>query len=227
MGSFLADKCTIQFPERCEMQSKEINWDTIILKSVVSEPLFRVSSSKTCENCKDVTSFLGFTSVARSFGGPWTGWIGSAPVQMSGCSLGGALSWWCDELLLVVVVLRLSLFLMDGQLVCWPRRVTPLQITADREKGRASWHQVGLPVQSLPCRRFRRACMRAYVHVVRVCVYMCMYVCVRTCAYVHICMCICICIRMHVYTCVYLCVCIFVHRLWVSIAVLQCVWTVS
>jgi len=29
-------------------------------------------------------------------------------VQISGCDLDGALSSWCDELLLVVVVLRLS-----------------------------------------------------------------------------------------------------------------------
>ena len=27
------------------------------------------------------------------------GWIGPAPVQISGCCLGGALSWWCDGLL--------------------------------------------------------------------------------------------------------------------------------
>jgi len=48
---------------------------------------------------------------------------------------------------------------------------------------------------------------RAYVHVVRVCVYMCMYVCVLTCIYVHICMCIFICIRVHVYTCT----CVYVY----------------
>jgi len=37
-------------------------------------------------------------SVARSLGGPWTWWIGSAPVQMSGCCLGAALSWLRDGL---------------------------------------------------------------------------------------------------------------------------------
>jgi hypothetical protein len=37
-----------------------------------------------------------------------TGWIGSALVQMIGCSLGGVLSLQCDEQLLVVVVLRTS-----------------------------------------------------------------------------------------------------------------------
>jgi len=44
---------------------------------------------------------------------------------------------------------------------------------------------------------------------------------VRTCIYVYICMCVCICICMHLYTCVCVCVCIFIHRLWVSVSVLQ------
>ena len=34
-------------------------------------------------------------------------------------------------------------------------------------------------------------------------------------------------IRMHVYTCVYVCVCMFVHRFWVSVAILRRVWAVS
>jgi hypothetical protein len=38
---------------------------------------------------------------------PWIRWIGSAPVQMSGCSPGGALSRCCDELRFAVVVLHL------------------------------------------------------------------------------------------------------------------------
>jgi len=43
---------------------------------------------------------------------------------------------------------------------------------ADREKGRASWCQVGLPAQSLPNRRFRRA-LRAFIctFCMRVCIY--------------------------------------------------------
>jgi len=89
---------------------------------------------------------------------------------------------------------------------------------ADRKKGGASWLQVGLLAQSLPRCRSKRACVCAYVHVVRVCIYMCMYVHVQTCIYVYICMCICMCIRMHVCTCVYVCVCICVLRLWVSVA---------
>jgi len=91
------------------------------------------------------------------------------------------------------------LFFVDKQLSCWPRRVISLRIALDKEKGRASWRQVGLPAQSLPRSRFRRACIPACVHVIRVCVCMCMYVCVLTCIYLYICTCICIYLRIHVY----------------------------
>jgi len=66
-------------------------------------------------------------------------------------------------------------------------------------------------------------CVRSYVHLVCVCVYMCMCVCVRTCIYIYIymCMCVYICMCMCLYACVCVCVCIFVHRLWVSVSVLQ------
>jgi len=64
-------------------------------------------------------------------------------------------------------------------------------------------------------------CVYSYVHFVCVCVYMCMCVCVRTCIYIYMCMCICICICMRLYTCSCVCVCVFVHRLWVSVSVLQ------
>jgi len=119
------------------------------------------------------------------------------------------------------------LFLLDGQLGCWPRRGTPLRNAAAKEMGRASWCQVGLPAQSVPFRCFRLACMHAYVNVVHACIYMCMYVCVLTCIYVYICMCIYMCIRMHTYTCKYVRVCMCVHRLCVSVAILQRVWMVS
>ena len=68
-----------------------------------------------------------------------------------------------------------------------------------------------------------QACLCAFIctFCICVCVYMCMCVCVRTCIYVCICMCVCICICMRLYTCVCVCVCIFVHRLWVSVSVLQ------
>jgi len=35
------------------------------------------------------------------------------------------------------------------------------------------------------------------------------------------CMCVCTCICMRLYTCVCVCVCVFVHRLWVSVSVIQ------
>jgi len=92
---------------------------------------------------------------------------------------------------------------------------------ADREKGRASWRQFGLPAQSLPRRRFRRA-LRAFI--CTLCMRVCIYVYVCMCAdmiYEYICMCVCICTSMRLYTCVCVCVCIFVHRLWVLVSVLQ------
>ena len=83
----------------------------------------------------------------------------------------------------------------------------PLRIAADREKGEASWCQVGLPEQSLPRRRFRRACVRAYIQFVCVCVYV--YVCM--CAdmyiyiYVHVCM------YMYMYAFIHVCMCMCMH----------------
>ena len=89
-----------------------------------------------------------------------------------------------------------------------------------------------LLAQSLLRLRSRRACVRANVHVVRVCVYLCIYECVRTCVYVvyvcvyvnvYVCMYIhvymyvlflCICIRMHMCGCTY----IYVHFFAVSVA---------
>jgi len=61
---------------------------------------------KTRQNGRNVTLIQATVSVASSMSRPWIGWIGSAPVQMSGCCLGSALSWWCDGLLLGLGVLR-------------------------------------------------------------------------------------------------------------------------
>jgi len=84
-------------------------------------------------------------------------------------------------------------------------------------------HLQRLLARSLPRRRSRRASVCSYVHFVCACIYMCMCVCARTCIYVYICMCVGICTCMRLYTCVCVCacVCIFVHRLWVSVSVLQ------
>ena len=46
----------------------------------------------------------GMAFVTRSLGRPWTGWIGLAPVQMSGCCLGAALSWLRDGLVQGLVI---------------------------------------------------------------------------------------------------------------------------
>ena len=129
-------------------------------------------------------------------------------------------------MLLVVVVLHLFAVPRGRAIGLLATKGKSLRIAADREKGGASWRQVGLLAQSLLRRHFRRACVRAYVHFVCVCVYMCMCVRLRTCIYIYTCKCLCICICMHLYTCVCVCVCIFVHRLWVSVSVLR-VWTVS
>jgi len=58
---------------------------------ILSSDLWKINY--ILKNGENVTSFRGMAFVARSLGGPWTGWIGPAPVQMSGCCLGAALSW--------------------------------------------------------------------------------------------------------------------------------------
>ena len=79
-----------------------------------------------------------------------------------------------------------------------------------------------LLAHSLPRRRSRRACVRFIcTFCMCVCIYVYVCMCVRTCIYAHICICVCICTCMHLYTCVCVCVCVFVHRLWVSVSVLQ------
>jgi len=69
-------------------------------------------------------------------------------VQIGECGLDGALSWWCDELLLVVVALRLSVVSRGQAIGVLTTKGIPLRIAADTEKGRAFWRQAGLPAQS-------------------------------------------------------------------------------
>jgi len=94
-------------------------------------------------------------------------------------------------------------------------------IASNKRDGQSFLRLQRLLARSLPRRHSWRACVRSCVHFVCVCVYMCMCVCVRTCIYVYMCMCVCICTSMRLYTCVCVCVCIFLHRLWVSVSVLQ------
>jgi len=121
---------------------------------------------------------------------------------------------------LVGVVLRLSVVSRGQAIGVLATKGIPLRITADREKGRASWRP-GLPAQSLRRHRFRCA-LRAFI--CTFCMRVCIYVFVCMCAdmiYVYICMCVCICTSMRLYTCVCVCVCIFVHTLCVLVSVLQ------
>jgi len=67
---------------------------------------------KRRENGENVNPISKHLLVARSLGGPWTGWIGSAPVQMSGCCLGASLSW------LHVGCCGVWLFLNDLSFLC-------------------------------------------------------------------------------------------------------------
>ena len=112
-------------------------------------------------------------------------------------------------------------FLVDGQLGCWSRRVSPSGL--QRTGRRVELLGVKLGFLRSRCRAVVSdvLCVRAYIHFVCVCVYVCMCVCGRTCIYTYMYMCVCICICMCLCTCVCVCVCIFVHRLWVSISVLQ------
>jgi len=50
-------------------------------------------AGKTRQNGRKMTSFRGATAARPSWELAWTGWIGSAPVQISRCGLDGALSW--------------------------------------------------------------------------------------------------------------------------------------
>jgi len=120
-----------------------------------------------------------------------------------------------------VVVLRSSIVSRGQVIGVLATKGIPLLIAADREKGRASWRQAGLPAQSLLRHCFRRA-LRAFI--CTFCMRVCIYVNVWMCAdmiYVYICMCVCICTSMCLCTCVSVCVCIFVHGLWVLVSVLQ------
>ena len=120
-----------------------------------------------------------------------------------------------------MIVLRLSVVPRGRAIGLLVTKDISLRIESDREKCRASGHQVGLPAKSLRRRSFR-CTLRAFICTIsmRVCIYV--YVCM--CAdmiHVYMCMCVCICTSVRLYTCVCVCVCIFVHRLWVLVSVIQ------
>ena len=78
--------------------------------------LFLSSGCLLCKHAKVAEMWILFqsiVSVACILSRPWTWRIGSVPVQMSGCCLAGALSWWRDRLLWVFVVLHWPLFFWE------------------------------------------------------------------------------------------------------------------
>ena len=149
---------------------------------------------------------------ACRLGGPW---IGSAPVQTSGCGLDGALARWPGAMSCCWLWLFCAdpSFLVDGQLGCVSRRVSPSRLQRTGRRAELLGVKLGFPRSRSRAVVSDVLCVRSYVHFVCVCVYMCMCVCVQTCIYTYMCMCVCICICVRLYTCVCVCVCIFVHRL--------------
>jgi len=103
-----------------------------------------------------------------------------------------------------VVVLRLSVVPRGQAIGLLATKGIPLQIAADREKGRSSWSQVGLHAQSLPRRRFRRA-LRAFISTF--CMRVCIYVYVCMCADMYICIYVHVCMYMYMYAFIHVCMC--------------------
>ena len=99
-----------------------------------------------------------------------------------------------------MIVLRLSVVSRGQAIGVLATKGIPLWIAADREKGRASCRQVGLPAQSLPRRRFRRA-LRAFI---------CTF-CMCVCIYVFVCMCADMYIYIYVHVRMYLYIYAFIH----------------
>jgi len=103
-----------------------------------------------------------------------------------------------------VVVLRLSVVPRGRATGVLATKGIPLQIAADREKGRASSGQDELPAQSMPHRRFRRA-LRAFI-----CTF-CMSVCIYMCAGMYIYMYVHVCMYMYIYAFIHMCMCMCMH----------------
>ena len=162
------------------------------------------------QNSWNLNSFRGVASVASSFGGPWTGWICSALVQMSCCSLGDALSWWCNaaELLLVVVVLHLSVVPRGRAIGLLATERDPPPECSSQGDGQSFLlsSRASRAVTAVPS---FQTCLHA-------CICKC---CTCVCVYVHVCMCtdMYICIYMHVYiymytyACIYMWICTCMH----------------
>jgi len=118
---------------------------------------------------------------------------------MSGCSLGGTLSSWCDELLLVVVVLRLSVVPCGQAIGLLAMEGDPPPDCSGQGEGRSFLVQVGLPVVSdvLACVHMymflrRESSKRNYYiisprviieAIIIIKLYVCIYICACMCVY--------------------------------------------
>ena len=168
-----------------------------------------------------MTSFRGATAARPSWELAWTGWIGSAPVQISECGLDGAPSWWCDELLLVVVVLRLSVVPRWRGVPRWWRVSSPItgNWAADYEgypPPNCSGQGEGQSILALswafrteaaaPSFQICFECVDMYILYACVYICVCVYVCGHNiCIYMHVCM------YLYIYAFIHVCMCMCMH----------------
>ena len=121
----------------------------------------------------------GGHSQAGSLGGLWTGWIGPATVQISGCGLDGALSWWCDKLRLIVVILRLSVVSRGRAIGLLATKGNPPPDCSGQGEGR-SFLVLSLASRAVAATPSFQTCLRAYIYTICMCV----------CIHVYMCMCV-------------------------------------
>ena len=107
-----------------------------------------------------------------------------------------------------MVVLRLSVVSRGQAIGVLATKGISLRIAADREKGRASWRQAGLPAQSLRRHRFRRP-LRAFICTFCMCV--CIYVYVCMCADMYMCIYMHVCMYLYIYAFIHMCMCMCMH----------------
>ena len=151
------------------------------------------------------TLFREMICVTRGRSSHGSGGLVPTPVQISGCSLGGALSWWCDEQRLVEVVLRLSVVPRE-------RAIGLLATQGPDCSGQGEGWSFLAPSRAsraVAATLSFQACLRTCICACRMC--LCIYVYVCKCSDMYIC------IYMHVYTymytcaCIYMCICMCMH----------------
>ena len=158
-----------------------------------------------------MTSFRGATAARPSWELAWTGWIGSAPVQISECGLEGALSWWCDELQLVVVVLYLSAVSRGQAIGVLVTKVSHSGLRQGEGQSFLASSWASRAVAAAPSFQtcFASVHMYIFTHVciyVYVCICVCVYVCRHDiCIYMHVCM------YLYIYAFIHMCMCMCMH----------------